>query len=194
MTLTSCFTTKSYYDLGLKKVENSENAKEKYSNSKITSFENEGVTKYNYEDKMIRIEWLPLPTGFSFVLENKSDNTIKIIWDQAVYVDENGSSNKVIHKGVKYTERNNSQIPSVIIKKAKIEDMVMPKKNVSYSSGQYGGWRIEPLFDNRPVVEERRKEREKNISGKNVRILLPLKIEDIINEYIFTFEINLSEF
>lgn len=188
--LTSCMTYQGFYNLGLQEVERPENAKERYGESKIINFEEEGKTKYSYEDELIKIVWLPLSTQFAFTLENKSDHSIKIIWDEAVYVDENGSSGRVMHSGVKYIDRSNPQPPTVVVKKAKIDDMVVPTDNIYYISGQYGGWRTKPLFPNSATTQEELNTLTQKYIGKTVKILLPLQIQETVNEYIFSFKVE----
>jgi len=186
----SCSFYKGYYKLGLAEVERPADSKERYGESKIVNFEEEGKTKFSYEDEMIKIVWLPLSTQFSFILENKTEHSIRIIWDEAVYVNENGSSGRVMHAGVKYIDRNNPQPPTVIMKNARIDDLIMPTDNVYYVSGQYGGWRTKPLFDSNAMSQEELAEVTQKYINKTVSILLPLKIEDTINEYIFKFKIE----
>ena len=188
--LTSCMNYKGFYNVGLKEVERPENAKERYGESKIVNFKEEGKTKYSYEDDMIKIVWLPLSTQFGFKLKNKTDHSIKIIWDEAVYVDQNGSSGRVMHAGVKYTDRNNPQPPTVVVKNANIEDIIVPTDNVYYVSGKYGGWRTKPMFPNRASTQEELNVLTQKYIGKEVKILLPLKIQETINEYIFTFKVE----
>ncbi|MBI9037927.1 MAG: membrane lipoprotein lipid attachment site-containing protein [Bacteroidales bacterium] len=188
--LTSCMTYQGFYNVGLQEVERPENAKERYGESKIINFEEEGKTKYSYEDELIKIVWLPLSTQFAFTLENKSDNSIKIIWDEAVYVDENGSSGRVMHSGVKYVDRSNPQPPTVVVKKAKVDDMVVPTDNIYYISGQYGGWQTKPLFPNRATTQEELNVLTQKYVGKTVKILLPLQIQETVNEYIFSFKVE----
>ena len=188
--LTSCMSYSGFYNVGLQEVERPENAKERYGESKIVNFQEEGKTKYSYEDDMIKIVWLPLSTQFAFSLQNKTDHSIKIIWDEAVYVNENGSSGRVMHAGVKYIDRNNSQPSTVVVKKANIDDIIVPTNNIYYTSGQYGGWSTNPLFPNRAMSQEELKNLTKKYIGKTVQILLPLQIEETVNEYIFTFKVE----
>lgn len=176
--LASCGTYDIYediYKVRLREVEQPENVKEQYSKSKITIFAEENETKNSYEDDFIKIIWLPALTEFSFTLENKSDNSIKIIWDEAVYIDEDNSSLKVIHSGVKYVDGEKAQPLTVIAKKTKINDLVTPVDNIYYASG---GWGKLPLFS------------VQKSAGKTVKILLPIQIQETINEYIFSFKIN----
>lgn len=172
--LASCGAYQDIYKVRLREVEQPENVKEQYSKSKITIFAEENETENSYEDDFIKIIWLPALTEFSFTLENKSDNSIKIIWDEAVYIDEDNSSLKVIHSGVKYVDSEKAQPLTVIAKKTKINDLVTPLDNIYYSDG----WRKRPLFS------------VQKSAGKTVKILLPIQIQETINEYIFSFKIN----
>lgn len=127
------------YDIGLKEVERPADAKERYGKSKIIRFKEEGKTKYSFKDGLIKIIWLPTASQFNFVLTNKTSHSIKINWDEAVYVDESGMSKRVIHSGVKYVDRSNPQPLTVVARGATISDMVFPSDNIYYVSGQYGG-------------------------------------------------------
>jgi len=189
--LSSCGTAyRGVYTVGLSEVERPENIKERYGESKIVNFEEEGKTKYSYEDELIKIVWIPQYTQFLFKLENKSDNTIKIIWDEAAYVDVNGSSGRIMHSGVKYIDKNNSQPPTVVTKKSSINDVIVPTENIYYESGQYGGWQEKPLFVSTASSEEILNNVVKKYLGKTVKILLPLQIQETVNEYIFSFKIE----
>jgi hypothetical protein len=142
---------------------------------------------------MIKIVWLPLSTQFVFRMHNKTDHSIRIIWDEAVYVNVNGSSGRVTHAGVKYTDRNNPQPPTVVVKNANIDDIIIPADNIYYVPGQYGGWRTRPMFPNRANTQEESNALREQYIGKEVRVLLPLEIQGTINEYIFTFKIESFE-
>jgi hypothetical protein len=139
---------------------------------------------------MIKIFFIKIYKKFGFTLQNKTDHSIKIIWDEAVYVDPNGSSGRVMHAGVKYIDRNNPQPPTVIVKNANIDDMIVPTDNIYYVSGQYGGWRTKPMLPNRANTQEELNALTQQYIGKEVRVLLPLEIQGTVNEYIFTFKVE----
>jgi hypothetical protein len=188
--LTSCVTYTGTYKVGLQEVESPKNIKEQFGETKIVNFQDKGVTKYSYEDTLIKIIWLPTEKQFVFNLTNKSDHSMKIVWDETVYVDENGASQKVIHAGVKYSEMGASQPSTTIVKGAYLDDLIMPTGNVHYVSGQYGGWSEKPLFNGKAYSNEQLEALKASYLGKVVKILLPIKIEDTINEYLFTFKIE----
>ncbi|RLI46562.1 hypothetical protein DRO69_02755 [Candidatus Bathyarchaeota archaeon] len=188
-----CATYRAYYDIVLKEVERPVEAKERYGEQKITKVEEEGIFKYYFEDQMVEIIWMPTSSQISFMLKNKTNHSIKIVWDEAAYVDENGESHRVIHSGVKYIDRNNPQPPSVVVRGGTISDIIIPSDKIYYVSGQYGGWRKNPLFPTTSEEFDFFKKLVKKYVGKTIQVLLPLQIEDVINEYIFTFEIKDAE-
>jgi hypothetical protein len=185
-----CMSYTGTYKVGLQEVERPENAKERYGDSKIVNFDEDGSTKYSYEDSLIQIVWLPATKQFGFMMLNKTEHSIKIIWDEAVYIDENGASGKVMHAGVKYIDRNSSQPATIVPKKARIDDMVLPTDKVYYVSGQYGGWSTRPLFPNLATNQENLNTLTAMYIGKTVKILLPLQIEETVNEYTFSFKVE----
>jgi len=186
-----CVSYRAIYDITLSEVERPSDAKERYGEPSIVSFEEEGKTKYSFEDEMIKIIWIPTSVQFYFTLANKTSHSIKIEWDEAVYVNEDGMSQRVMHSGVKYIDRNSPQPPTTIVRNATISDIVMPSDNVYFVSGKYGGWTEKPLFPNVSMTSEQEiMSKAKEYIGKKVQILLPLKIEDVVNEYIFVFNIK----
>jgi hypothetical protein len=84
------------------------------------------------------------PSGLAFSLLNKSENAIQIIWDETAIVGLDGSASRVVHEGVRYADRENSQPPANVPPNARIDDFVVPSNAIYYSSN--GGWDEEPLF------------------------------------------------
>ncbi|MFR9542635.1 MAG: hypothetical protein SNH27_11325 [Rikenellaceae bacterium] len=190
VSMTSCaFGPYLSYNVGLSNVEAPADAKEQYGETKIVTLDVEGKTNYKYEDDYIDISWFVGSSQFSFVLKNKSDYSIKIPWDDVTYINTAGSVGRVMHSGVKYTDRNASQPASVIPNGASLSDIVQPTDNVYYVSGSYGGWRTSNLF-NFSIDKNNVATSATPYIGKTVKILLPVLIEDVRNEYVFEFRIN----
>jgi hypothetical protein len=188
--LTGCLAYRAYYDIGLSEVERPTQAKERYGEQKVTKVEEQGVEKYCTEDEMVKIVWVPTSSQISFILTNKTDHSIKIVWDEAAFVDENGMSHRVTHSGVKYIDRNNPQPPSVVVRKGTIMDFLIPSDYVYFESGEYGGWKVLPLFPEYGTTAEKLKAEAEKYIGKTIQVLLPLQIEDVVNEYIFIFKVS----
>ena len=178
------------YSIGLKTVESPANAKQQFGETKIVNFQDGETNKYRYEDDYINIVWYVDSKRFYFDLTNKSGHTIKINWDDISYVDYNGKVERVMHSGVKYTERNNSQPASTVPKGATLSDILIPTENVYFISGQFGGWREKYLI---PCVYNDAATRDAQASsyvGKTMTIMMPIMIENVQNDYTFTFNID----
>ena len=156
-------------DDSLVSVEKPENEAVQYGKTNVIT--EDGISKYSYIDNYVGIIIFHDKEQFVFSIHNLSDNTLKVIWDEAAYVDANGSTSKVIHSGVKYNERENSQTPSIIVKGAKITDIAVPVNNIEHN--EILGWFSKPLYQ--PAQEG------------NIALLLPFQIKGVTNEYLFVF-------
>lgn len=174
----------SSYSIGLKTVESPANAKQQFGETKVINFQDGTTNKYRYEDDYINIVWYVDSKQFYFDLTNKSVHTIKINWDDISYVDYNGKVGRVMHSGVKYIDRNNSQPASTVPKGACLSDILIPTDNVYFISGQFGGWEETHLI---PRIS---KDVEAKFVGKTMTIMMPIMIENIPNDYTFTFSID----
>lgn len=197
---------RAIYNVQLTEVERPQKAKERFGQQiKIQRIEQDAAQKYQlkqlegsnfylFEDEMVSIAWAPLEEGFFFDLSNKTDHSIKIIWDDAAYVDTAGKSHRVVHEGVRFSDKNNSQPPSIIVRRGSIQDSITPSDYIYFFGGR---WDISPLFPNNNqwpflIIEDAEVLRAKvrPYIGKTAQILLPLQIQDTINDYIFVFEVK----
>jgi len=135
-----------------------------------------------FEDGVIQAQWVFDPKQIGFVLRNKTDNPIKVDWNQISYVDATGTAEKIMHNDVKFTSRNEPQPPTTIPPTAKIEDFVFPSANAYYETGRYGGWRETPMFPN--------SEDGLLYKGKTFSVFMPLEINGAVKNYTFTFMIQ----
>jgi len=182
-----------YYILSLREVNRPEDAKNRYGEPKIINFTEDNVKNYVYEDELIKITWYPLSTNFYFILENISDHSIKVIWDEAVYVNTRGVSARLVHSGVKLVDRDKTQLPTLIPKKSILKEKILPAENIDYvRDPMFGGykWVISPLIPNKAESKNELIALSKRYIGKTVRVLLPLQIQDVTNEYIFYFNVD----
>ena len=189
----SCGAFKSYvanYSVGLSAVESPADAKQQFGETKVVTFDEGGINKYRYEDDYIDIVWYVGSKQFNFTLKNKSGHTLKINWDDVSYVDVKGQVGRVMHAGVKYTERNSSQPATTVPKNASISDLLLPTENVYYVSGQYGGWRESYLVPCVYKTPEAFNAEAPSLVGKTMTIMMPIMIENVQNDYTFTFNID----
>lgn len=96
VSITSCaFGPYLTYNVGLSNVEAPADAKTQYGDTKIIKLDVEGKNNYKYEDDYIDIMWIATNTQFNFVLKNKSNYSIKIPWDDVVYISSSGQTGKI---------------------------------------------------------------------------------------------------
>ena len=166
------------YVFQLSKVEKPSNPTIKYGKTKTIKEADKNITKYSYIDNNISILIYGTEEGFYFRLKNVSQFTQKLIWDEAVYVDFDNCMSRVIHNGIKFVDRESSQPTSTIIKGAYLEDEAIPTSSIYYDNTK-SDWQIKSLFPQTP-----------NLKGLKVRLMLPIKIKNVTNEYIFEFDLN----
>ncbi|MCF2498358.1 hypothetical protein [Dyadobacter chenhuakuii] len=146
-----------------------------------------------YEDPLIKVKWEYAYSQIGFELKNKSDQTIKVIWDDAAFISMSNESGRIFHKGIKLIDRENPQPPSSIYKGTTLSDLIAPTSYTKYVSGQYGGWRADPLIPVTQGVMSTKIEYLPAFIGQTMRVVLPLKIEDKVLEYIFIFKTQFIE-
>jgi putative lipoprotein len=191
LTLSSCVTSyMASYSVGLSSVESPADAKKQFGETKVVTFKDGEVDKYRYEDDFIEIVWYVGLKKFNFELKNKSTHTMKINWDDVSYVDINGKTRRVMHAGVKYIERNNSQPATSIPKGASLSDILLPTDNVILSSGLDGGWIESNLIPSYYSTSEAMANGAESYVGKKMTILMPIMIENVQNDYTFVFNID----
>lgn len=159
----------------LTKVEKTNNSD--INNGRIKTV-SEKDSKYEYNDDVIDITISTNNREFSFILKNVSDNTIKLNWNEAVFVDINGSTSKIMHTGVRYSDRDSDQPASTIIKGAKLDDVALPTDRAYYDD-DLRSWTSKSLFLNA----------KKDENNQTIRLMLPIQVKDENIEYIFEFEV-----
>lgn len=152
-------------------VERPKEVKEKYGEIKISEITEEEQEKMVFEDDLIKAKFYLGQSSIAINLENKSDYTMKINWDNSAFINESGVSQRVIHSGVRLIDRNSPQASTILVRKGKIEDFIVPTDNIYFQSGKYGGWRYKDL----------------TVTNADVSLLLSLEIEEVANDYIFNF-------
>lgn len=187
--LTNCTSMQktAQYDIGLEQVERPADFQKRYGKSEITKQDTAEISRYVYSDSLMSIAWLPYPQQFEFVLQNKSDHTMKVIWNEAAFVDSNGGTHPVMHQGVKFSDKNNPMPPSVVISGGNLSDLIYPSDYISWG---YNSWIEKGIFEPISAMSVSKLQPAKEHEGKTVKVLLPLEIEGTVNEYIFTFKVN----
>ncbi|MGB4415292.1 MAG: hypothetical protein WBI53_10470 [Paludibacter sp.] len=142
-----------------------------------------------YQDSIIKIVWSYAYSQIDFKLTNNTEQTLKIIWDDAVYISLNNESGRIFHKGVRYIDRENPQPPTAVYKKTTLTDLISPTSYIYYS----GGWVSNPLIPVDGSIWTSKIEYIQGLIGRTMQVILPIKIEDKVIEYTFSFRTEFIE-
>jgi hypothetical protein len=197
------------FDVGLAQVTRPAQAAAKYGPQKITRVQKEGIEKYYFEDNLISVLWEPVGQNMGFLLKNKTEHSIHLIWDEAIFSDEKGVSHRVIHSGTKLNERNSPQAATPIGAQDMLSDIIYPSDYADWTGSEWSERPILPIqkrgasekivetnVDPEELAAEQKQFREaykkdlESYIGKTLKVVLPIKIKDVVNEYAFSFQIR----
>lgn len=143
----------------------------------------------SYADSIMTITWDISGAQLNFMLKNNTTSSFKLIWDDAVYIDPWDEISKVMHKGIKYTDREEHQQDSNIPAGGKLDDLAIPTDKIYWHDGYNGigtGWKELPLLK----INVKKKDFEslkQACMGKIIKIMLPVVIGLDKLEYTFSF-------
>lgn len=175
------------YTISLTSVEIPANAKEQFGETITVDKSNSDTSRYVYEDKYMKISWYVGRDMFYFKLCNKTKHALKIIWDDAALVMPDSSISRLMHNGIKYSQKNETQVATTVPSGAKLTDVLVPTENVDYSNQI--GWYVSPILKH-SLTTDYETEKAMSMKGKALKVLLPIKIEEVQNEYTFVFTID----
>lgn len=160
----------------LTKVEKPSNPSVRYGKTTTVTNNDDKVTRFSYVDNFIDILIFTTLDQFNFVLKNVSNSSLKVVWNEAVFVDVDGSTSKIMHSGIKYSQREADQPASTIIAGAKLDDLAAPTSKIYYSES-LKKWTSYSLYSNAKIKE----------TNQTIKLMLPIQVKDVVNEYIFEF-------
>lgn len=196
LTTSGCTSYRAIYGISLAHVERSPYANIHHGDYKLTSIMENGLIKYQFKDDVIDIIWHPTASRFNFKLIIDTKSAVKLLWDKAVYIDENKILKRIIHPGVNYfrPEVNyfrEDEYPWVIRQRVTIEDYVVPADNLRNQPGSWTYGLEYELFPNLDTfVKYGTRSAIMEYKGKEVMVLLPLEVNNIENTYIFIFRVD----
>ncbi|MDQ6830043.1 MAG: hypothetical protein M3081_14395 [Gemmatimonadota bacterium] len=156
-----------------------------------------GVTPFLYQDSALVIGIYPTADALHFTLGNRTTHALRILWNDAAFVDVAGRSGRLMHvnAGREFGDRSATQPPTIVLRGATISDAVVPADNVQLIHiGEGRQARIAPLLPapdaSRAEIADRITELRRKYIGRSMALLLPLEIEGLRTEYLFTFVIT----
>jgi len=148
-------------------------------------------TALKYSDDKMEFRFTFGITEIAFSGKNKTDEVLKVVWDEASIV-LMGTAEKVMHKGIRFIERDQSMSPTTIPPNSTIQDLIIPTKNVYYTSGTYGGWNTRDLFPTSDLKRVEFKNAIDSLKGQEIVIYLPIR-NNKNDEYGYSFTFRIKE-
>jgi len=141
-----------------------------------------------FEEAGVHIKWYPTENGFSFELKNHSKHSVRIFWEQSAYVDTTGTAHRVIHKGIRWSDINETEPPTVVPPGAYVDDMIIPGDHYQLKVTPYRYlFRVIPLLPTKASSETQLESYGQKYTGATVSLLLPIEIDGKRREYHFEF-------
>ena len=152
-----------------------------FEHNKISAINLNDSLAFSFADKIVSVIIQAGHTSFNFIIKNISDNSIKILWNEASYVGTDGFTSQIMHSGIKYFDKEKLQTPTIIISGASLSDGVIPINNATWSD-------VEKRWIESPLINY---DNSSDLDGKTMKLMIPIQIiNGIVNEYIFTFRIR----
>jgi hypothetical protein len=138
-----------------------------------------------YSDEDIDVHFLVDDKSISFDLKNKTQNGIKLNYDEISYISPGGASLRVVSSNIRFADRFAPQAPVVVPPGLSISETIIPAQNIFFRARDmaYYGWDVLPLFPND----------SKTYLGKGFGLYIPMEIKGVKKEFMFKFVITSIE-
>lgn len=185
--LTSCNITYRFnYDITLDNVERVD----KGFNGKCPKV----FADKHYEDKNIKATLTidSLTKGINVMIANNTPYSIKVNYNDIMYSNTNNKICRMMSKDLSYNEKNIYHQPTIILKDSYIYDEFI---SVNHFVGNRSISLLPTEIDNESKsLEKKRKTAlnkiKKNYVGSKIKMYIPIEIDGIANEYLFTFKVK----
>ena len=138
-------------------------------------------TKTIFEDEDIAIAFSIGDTRIGFVLRNKTDDPVQVLWEQSAYIDGGGHAIRIIHRDVGYEKKDDPLPPSIVPAGLELSTEVLPAEYAFYVEYE-DVWVESRLFPGEQELQPMYK-------GTIFGLRLTLKIREEIRPYAFRFKI-----
>lgn len=132
------------------------------------------------DDDLLKAHFTLEMNALALRLTNKSAFPLSIPWDNASFVDLDGTSCRVIHSGIPFSENHRPQTPSTVPPGATLNERVLPISKLRREAS--GEWVIDPLLPPTSVAAP-------YLQGRCFELFLPLTLPTGSDNRSFTFQV-----
>ena len=135
---------------------------------------------YTYEDSLLQLLVVPAKGSFLVTIQNKTTYSMQFIWDQASYVGPDGFSSPVSSGETRCIQMGQARPPETVPANARAIITVIPNALIYTPYG--GGCSVRDVVPSDSTALK--------FEGKEARLILPLRVQDSVNEYTLVFRIT----
>lgn len=132
-----------------------------------------------YSDSTLDISFYIGTRDILFNIANKTQNPIKLNWDNFSFVDTESRAHRLIHSSVKLIDSEKQQTTTIIPPFASIQENVY---SPDYIDRRGSDWIYNPLFPDNSFIKS-------SVVGKTFSFFMPIEINGVVKNYNFVFKI-----
>ncbi|MEO1074934.1 MAG: hypothetical protein AAFX41_03085 [Bacteroidota bacterium] len=152
----------------------------------VTTQDDEGRDEYVFEDDLLRATWVPLTTAILYSIENRDNQSIKVLWNEAAFVDTKGLATRIMLEGQRFADRLATLPPSVVPRGGQITGTLVPSNRVRDTPT---GWQVDSIIEPSNVPSNDATDALANV-GETFSVTIPVEVRGVVQEYMFTFQVT----
>ncbi len=135
---------------------------------------------FTYEDNLVQLLVVPANGSFVVTINNKTSYSMQFLWDQASYVGPDGFSGPVSSGETRCIQKGQSRPPETVPAMARAILTIIPNPLIYEPYG--GGCAVRDFVPQDSTAVK--------FEGKDARLILPLRVQDNVNEYTLVFRMT----
>ncbi|HYR27422.1 MAG TPA: hypothetical protein VEU30_03100 [Thermoanaerobaculia bacterium] len=165
----------------------------------------EELSAPSFEDEQVVLSGKVDPPALAVRVRNKTLSSAKLLWDEASFVDLDGTSRRIIRAGTDFNDRQRPQMPTIVAAESEVLTPFLPADWVDYVEPAKK-WRRMTLVPKEQTIDAsgvklaagltpdqlKANVAERNV-GKEYRVLLPIEIGGQIVDYTLIFRVTATD-
>lgn len=177
--LNGCATPRTVYDAPLVNVRRPADVEARWGAYRIQPTD---TTGYNYSDELIHMVVVPSRGTFTAMIENKTEHTLQLVWDEGAYVGPTGLSSRIVNGDQRVIDMERAQPPTVIPAHASALLNIVPTELYHERNSANLTNYMEDFVSVCGSAED--------YEGRSLRLVLPIRVQDTVNEYTLDFRLT----
>lgn len=177
LVLGACAVPSMHYTMPLVQVERPADAEQQYGPVELT----EADSGFVFSDSLVRMAVVALEGSFAVTVTNRSAHTITFEWGSAAYVDRDGVASPVVSGETRCMDAGRSVPPAHPIPRGATAVLqIIPTSHVHTGLGCWVSG----------FVSRGDSARTAELEGREIRLTMPFRIRETINEYTLVFRLQ----